>query len=171
MKVFCKSFGLLCAFLFLGLASALCWPLASFQVVLDAGRGGEKELFVTAPVLLGQELQGRIIHSVQLSPVIDIYRVQEGRIWAWQEKIMSHNAGLPSLRPERGRFYLDPPWMILEGTGDSWQEIIYRVGTEELGRNELCVFFQPCLELWRILPGKRIVLKNSTKRRAFFTFL
>ena len=99
-----------------------------------------------------------MLHSVQLTPVIDVYRVQEGRIWAWQTRIMSHNAGLPSLAPGRGRFVSEPPWMIMEGGGASWQEISYRVGTEDLGKNEFRVPPGMWVDLWRLFPGQRLIV-------------
>lgn len=119
----------------------------------------QDEIVYHGPVLLGRGVTNTIIHSVQLTPVIDEYRVQEGRIWAWREKILSHNAGLPSLKPERGRFAYDPPWMIVEGTGAAWESFVYRVGTEELGKNELCISPAPCRELWREMPGARLLFQ------------
>jgi hypothetical protein len=139
-------------------AIVLGWPLHALEVgPADSGASRDAAVALRVPALLGRSIQTRMIHSVQLTPVIDEYRVQEGRIWAWREKIMSHNAGLPSLRPERGRFAYDPPWMIVEGTGQSWESIVYRVGTGELGGNELCLPPSPCRELWREMPGERLV--------------
>ncbi|SBV93445.1 conserved exported hypothetical protein [uncultured delta proteobacterium] len=134
------------------------WPLHALEITraTPESRAGDS-MVLRAPALLGRPVQAGIIHSVQLTPVIDEYRVQEGRLWTWQERIMSHNAGLPSLKPERGRFVYDPPWMIVEGTGESWETIVYRVGTGELGRNTLCVSPSPCRDLWREMPGARLV--------------
>ena len=83
---------------------------------------------------------------------------------------MSHNAGLPSLKPERGRFLYDSPWMIVQGGGQSWKTLHYRVGTETLGKNELCIFPRPCRELWRELPGKQIVFQVVPSRLCHFVF-
>lgn len=129
--------------------------------IRKAGPDGSRqdERVYHGPILLGRGVTNTIIHSVQLTPVIDEYRVQEGRIWAWREKILSHNAGLPSLKPERGRFAYDPPWMIVEGTGAAWESFLYRVGTEGLGKNELCIFPDPCRELWREIPGARLLFQ------------
>lgn len=134
------------------------WPLTALEIreTDSATQENEKRILHT-PALLGTAMSSMIVHSVQLTPVIDEYRIQEGRIWAWREHIMSHNAGLPSLRPEQGRFVYDPPWMIVEGTGESWSRFIYRVGTEALGKNVLCVSSLPCRELWREMPGARLL--------------
>lgn len=146
------------------------WPLQALEIreFTPGTRGGAVVAHI--PMLLGISVTTSIIHSVQLTPVIDEYRVQEGRIWSWREKIMSHNAGLPSLKPERGRFIMDPPWMIVEGTGQSWERFVYRVGTETLGRNELCVSPHPCRELWRELPGKRIAFEIVFPRLRLWPF-
>ncbi len=133
------------------------WPVDALEIREAAPGAADGEVFFRAPVLLGQRVTTQIIHSVQLTPVVDEYTVQEGRIWGWREKIRSHNAGLPSITPERGRFVYDPPWMIVEGGGHSWQSLYYRVGNETLGKNELRVFPCPRRELWREIPGKRLV--------------
>ena len=143
---------------------AILWPLDALQISHAAPRGAGEETILQVPALLGRTVRNTIIHSVQLTPVIDEYRIQEGRIWAWRERIMSHNAGLPSLKPDRGRFVFEPPWMIVEGTGASWENFLYRVGTETLGRNELCIFPRPCRELWREMPGKRLVFRVVAAR-------
>lgn len=136
------------------------WPVDVLEIAVAApGSNEAKDALLRSPALLGRDVSNTIIHSVQLTPVIDIYRIQEGRICAWQEKIMSHNAGLPSLKPARGRFTYAPPWMIVEGTGDAWRRIVYRVGTERLGRNEIRVFPRPRRELWREAPGAKLVFQ------------
>ncbi len=135
--------------------SLALWPVD----MLDVRKGAEDgPLLFSLRAPLGTAFATRMVHSVQRTPVIDEYRVQEGRIWGWREHIMSHNAGLPSLRPERGRFLSAPPWMIVEGGGASWPAIRYRVGTEELGKNEFILPRQPVRELWREFPGTLLVL-------------
>lgn len=157
-----------CLLLFFPVISAFTWPLDTFEAVIAApGNPEDGRVIVQQDILLGQDIENMIIHSVQRTPVIDTYRAQEGRIWAWREKIQSHNAGLPSLKPERGRFLYDAPWMIVEGGGASWETIHYRVGTEELGKNELSVFGKPAIQLWREVPGKRLTLRVVRASRAF----
>ena len=111
---------------------------------------------------MGRGYETRIIHSVQLTPVVDRYRILEGRIWGWQELVLSHNAGLPFSAPERGRFGFDAPWMVVEGGGALWSEIRYRVGTERLGKN---AFYYPsagAAELWRDVPGRALLFTVTT---------
>ncbi|GHV54454.1 hypothetical protein FACS1894206_07290 [Deltaproteobacteria bacterium] len=144
--------------LFLLPLALINWPVDRLEIIIP---GENDRIFAGVPSLLGRDVQNTIIHSVQLTPVIDTYRVQEGRIFAWREAIMSHNAGLPSLKPERGRFVYDSPWMIVEGGGASWSEIRYRVGTEQLGKNKICIFNRDCQDLWREVPGKLLVFRVS----------
>lgn len=146
----------LCAFALLSCIAVLAWPVDVLKIHQFLPNEENKLLF-SCPAPLGFAYHTRMLHSVQLSPVLDIQRVQEGRIWPWQEHIMSHNAGLPSLTPGRGRFISDPPWMIMEGGGAFWQEIYYRVGTESLGKNEFRVPPDDWVELWRPFPGKRLI--------------
>lgn len=139
----------------------LGWPLDGLEIRrVNSGSLITSEIVFCTPVLLGRGMTNTIIHSVQLTPVIDEYRIQEGRIWAWQEKILSHNAGLPSLKPEHGRFVFDPPWMIVEGTRQSWDHLYYRVGTEEFGKNILCISSYPCHNLWKDERGKRLQFRS-----------
>lgn len=157
-----------CSLLLLSLASAIAWPLDTLKVSIAApGKADDGAVLVQKEILLGRDIENTIIHSVQLTPVVDVYRAQEGKIWAWREKIQSHNAGLPSLKPERGRFIYDAPWMIVEGGGASWERIHYRVGTETLGKNVLCVFADSCRELWREVPGKLLTIQVIPAVRDF----
>ena len=114
----------------------------------------------TAP--LGQEVWTQYIHSVERTPVLDCYRVVNGRIWSWREYVRSHNAGLPFQKPVFGRFVMDAPWMIVEGGRHAWERLALRVGNAELGRNA----FAYCRGMpaeWRPLyeshPGKRLLLE------------
>jgi len=84
---------------------------------------------------LGQECGTGYIHSVQRTPVLDVYRIIGGRIWSWREYTQSHNAGLPFQAPAFGRFRLHAPWMATEGGRQAWPRIVLRVGDAELGRN------------------------------------
>ena len=140
---------------------AICtatWPIDFFEVRLAENHDSVLFSFRSP---LGQSFSTKVIHSVQRTPVIDDYRVQQSRIWGWREHIMSHNAGLPSIRPERGRFLYASPWIIVEGGGASWTSIRYRIGTEDLGRNEFFVPHAPVRELWREFPGKAVVFSVS----------
>lgn len=148
-----------CVFFGLTTLGVTGWPVDNLEIVFSKNKPETRDVLLREPVLLGQEVTNTIIHSVQLTPVTDVYRVQEGRIWTWREKIMSHNAGLPSLKPERGRFAYDAPWMIVEGDSVAHERIYYRVGNERFGKNVVCVHSRPCLELWREFPDMRLALE------------
>ncbi|MDL2307257.1 DUF1850 domain-containing protein [Desulfovibrio sp. OttesenSCG-928-C06] len=145
----------------LGAAALSGWPVDTLEIA-DTREGA---ILHSSPVPLGCELETRIIHSVQLTPVVDFYRFQQGGLWGWREAIRSHNAGLPSQAPETGQFYQHGDWMILEGSAKPLPVIYYRVGTEKLGRNEITLPQKPDLpvELWRNHPGKRLSLKAVKK--------
>jgi hypothetical protein len=119
----------------------------------------ETPLFVAiAP--LGQEFSTEYIHSVQRTPVQDVYRIVGERIWSWQERVQSHNAGLPFARPPSGRFYTTPPWMIFEGGRQAWENIFLRVGNAELGRNLFSYGTKaPHAALYERFPGRRLQLR------------
>ncbi|MDR1472042.1 MAG: DUF1850 domain-containing protein [Synergistaceae bacterium] len=110
-------------------------PVNRFEIT-DAGG-----TLYASPVPNGASFVTRYIHSVQLTPVVDDYRFANGRIWGWEERVQSNNAGLPSIPPERGRFIMASPWMIVRGGGESHSVIVHRVGSAEFGLNT-----------WRLLP-------------------
>lgn len=145
-----------CALVVLCLLAAFLWPVDVLEIRRVSSKETEEGLLFAVPVPLGHDVRTRMIHSVQQTPVEDVYRIQEGRIWNWQERVMSHNAGLPSLSPPRGRFFSDPPWMVFEGGGASWPALLYRVGNEELGRNICFLPFGRELPLWRLVPDERL---------------
>ena len=85
----------------------------------------------------GDSFTLRFIHSVENTPVEDEYRGVNGRIRLWEERTVSHNAGLPSEAPRNGRFIMGPDWMHVRGGGQSLALMRYRVGNKDLGRNIL----------------------------------
>jgi hypothetical protein len=131
--------------------------------------GRDTPLFM-ASAPLGQEFSTEYIHSVQRTPVQDIYRIVDGRMWSWQEHVQSHNAGLPFARPSFGRFRMAPPWMVFEGGRQSWESIVLRVGNVELGQNIFSYGAEaPRVALYERFPGKR--LQVGVERRPLMTLL
>lgn len=124
---------------------------------------GRTTLF-SAPVSLGAPFVTEYVHSVQLTPVIDEYRILQGRLWSWEERVQSHNAGLPYDAPPRGRFILAPPWMIVRGGGIGTERIVYRIGTAELGRNLWRLPPYEDIEAYAILPSARVFIETSVER-------
>jgi hypothetical protein len=118
--------------------------------------GDPAGIVFSARANLGQEYRTRYIHSVQLTPVVDVYRILQGRIRQWQEWTRSHNAGLPSMAPGNGRFVFSPPWMVMEGGRNSWRRIVYRVGDKDFGRNEFAFGRGAWIPLYRTHAGRRL---------------
>lgn len=148
----------------LALTALLLRPIDALTIRLapsaatNAAPGRDAPLFM-AVAPLGQEFSTVYLHSVQRTPVQDIYRIVDGRIWSWQERVQSHNAGLPFARPPFGRFRLDSPWMIFEGGRQSWESILLRVGNAELGQNLFSYGTEaPSVALYKRFPGERLQL-------------
>ena len=146
-------------------ALALLWRPVDVLVMREAppphGDASQPPVF-EGIAQLGQEVWTQYLHSVQLTPVLDCYRVVNGRIWSWREYVRSHNAGLPFQKPAFGRFVMDGPWMIVEGGRQAWERLALRVGNAELGRNAFA-YGRGMPVVWRPLyqshPGKRLLLE------------
>jgi hypothetical protein len=150
------------ALLLLGLAGVGLWPV-DFLVV-GAGEGGiaREELMP-----LGRVFATRYLHSVQLSPVEDVYMVRDGLVRQWRGKVQSQNAGLPTVLPERTRFYLEGPWLVFEGRLPALKELVLRVGDVDLGRNLLRVGAGEWEEIYETFAGRRLYF--FAERRIFGT--
>lgn len=107
------------------------WRIDSFQILDNDGN----TLFV-APARVGNVFTTRYIHSVEKTPVEDEYRIVSGRLWMWEERVRSSNAGLPSIRPVNGRFIETQEWFIYQGGRTSVEEYYYRVGDSRFGLNQ-----------------------------------
>lgn len=154
------------------LLAALPHPIDALVVRFAApGISGNGAPLFAASAPLGQAFATEYIHSVQLTPVEDIYRIVNGKIWSWQERVQSHNAGLPFARPPFGRFRMDdPPWMVIEGGRQSWDAIVLRVGDAELGRNRFSYGVKMSrTALFERFPGQRLELR--VERRPLMTLL
>lgn len=137
----------------LALAGSLClWPIDFMEIQSSEGR------VLALPLRSGQAFVARYIHSVELTPVEDEYRVVGGRLWVWEERVQSHNAGLPFEAPRNGRFIMDPPWMRVQGGRLSLGELFYRVGNAEYGKNEWSFPPFPPVAIHQLYPGKRMAL-------------
>jgi hypothetical protein len=119
----------------------------------DAGR-----VVLSFPAYLGGSFSTEYIHSVQLCPVIDIYKVAggaEGRreMFLWEERTQSTNAGLPTEAPRNGRFVHETPWYRYIGGGHSFRSIRLRVGDWRIGRNTLTTPSGEVVRLYERFPG------------------
>jgi hypothetical protein len=143
----------------LALPAILLHPVDALVIRSSSGGESSEPLFA-AGAPLGRQFTTEYLHSVQLTPVQDIYHIVNGRIWSWQERVRSHNAGLPFSRPPFGRFRMDGPWMVIEGGRQSWREIHLRVGDAELGRNLFSWGREsPPTRLYERFPGRRLQLE------------
>ena len=134
------------------LASILMWPVDFMEIQSKDTR------ILAMPLYSGQIFTTRYIHSVQLTPVEDEYVIVGGRLWGWEERVQSHNAGLPFDAPSNGRFIVDPPWMRIQGGRHSWESLIYRVGTDSFGKNEWGFPPLPPIKIYQLHPGKRVTI-------------
>lgn len=123
-----------------------------------------EEVLVDEYMYLGSLFETGYIHSVQKTPVEDVYVVVDGKLWLWEERVVSHNAGLPSESPYRGYFLSDKEWMHFFGGRYSTKRYMLRVGDNVLGRN-VCRFYgrSDWIDLFDIVPGKRCVVSVETK--------
>lgn len=139
----------------LGLCTVAALPNLPVNCFSISSRG---KTLCSSPAPNATAFVATYIHSVQLTPVIDDYRISCGTIWIWEERVRSHNAGLPFDAPERGRFLMRPPWMIVQGGRRRFKEIAYRVGTEEFGKNvwRLRPFTE--IEAYKKYPSARVVM-------------
>lgn len=118
-------------------------------LILRSSSGSILERFYISP---GDSFTLRFIHSVEQTPVEDEYRGVGGRIRLWEERTVSHNAGLPSEAPRNGRFIMGKDWMHVRGGGCSYQLVRYRVGNENLGKNILIVSGGKKIDLFEKYP-------------------
>ena len=130
----------------------------------------EKEGLFSQPVRIGEKIYTGYIHSVQLTPVEDEYKVVDNLLWLWEERVVSHNAGLPTQAPRNGTFSQDDRWMYLRGGRYNWPSIHLRVGDNLLGRNWLTLGKTDQNLLYEMFPGKRLTFQIS-EETLFFSIL
>lgn len=119
------------------------------------------DVVLAAALPAGGSFVTTYIHSVQLTPVIDDYRICNGKIWGWEERIQSHNAGLPFDAPKYGRMIYNAPWMTVQGGRHAHDRIVYRVGTADLGQNVWNIPPFPNIEAYKKYSGKRLFMHVS----------
>ena len=80
-----------------------------YQILVLASPAGER--FCELQIGTGDGFVLRFIHSVERTPVESEYRVLSGRIWQFEERIVSHNAGLPTEALPNAGFLMTREWM------------------------------------------------------------
>ena len=150
-----------CCIIF-GSIGIVFWPVSSLAI-----HDAADNIVFQEALPLGRSFETRYIHSVQLTPVEDLYYVINGRVCQWQTRVQSQGAGLTSVTLPQGRFRFDAPWLIFEGQAISMEEFFLRVGNSVIGQN--------CLRLgnsawWPLYPrfnGKRLRVA-ATWQRLFY---
>jgi len=136
-------------------------PIPSVEILV----GGR--LWFKVPVALGAKFETSYEHSVQKTPVIDEYVISCGRIWQWQERVKSHNAGLPFEVPRNGKFLTTNEWFYFRGGRWNWSCFFLRVGNDILGKNVI-VFGDGFIDgaskkttykLFAMLRGRRLAVR------------
>ncbi|GAB6280962.1 MAG: hypothetical protein STSR0007_10960 [Thermovirga sp.] len=110
------------------------------------------------PVPIGARFILSYIHSVEKTLVEDDYRIVGKRIWSWEERVLSQNAGMPFVTPRNGRLIMDGKWLRFRGGRYMWSVLFYRVGNETFGMNEFFVLppYTAHYKLFKIFPSKRL---------------
>ncbi len=108
------------------------------------------------PMPLPDSVVSVYIHSVQKTPVEDVYYMRGGCLWQWEERFISHNAGLPVESPPNACFLKTAEWMIIRGGRLALENLVYRVGSESLGRNLLIFPNNEECALYTMYPGERL---------------
>jgi hypothetical protein len=121
-------------------------------------------VLLASPVPNGFPFTTAYVHSVEKTPVIDLYRIIGGKIWAWEEYVRSHNAGLPFDAPEHGAFIMaDSGWMTVRGGRRAMESIAYRVGNADIGQNKwrLPPYFVNAYEKY---PSRRVFIESGVRK-------
>ncbi len=136
------------------LAAVAGWRVDVFQMTASDG-----SMIFQSPVSLGHKFTTRYIHSVELTPVEDEYKILNGLLWTWEERVRSTNAGLPFDKPRYGRFIDTGEWMIFQGGRMSWKEYYYRIGNKNIGRNQITLEPFGRRNFYELFEGERLVIR------------
>lgn len=134
------------------------WRVDNFLIFNGAG-----DLVLSATAANGNKFTTRYIHSVELTPIEDEYRIVDGKIWMWEERVRSSGAGLPSMRPKNGRFLASGGWLIYQGSRNPVSQYYYRIGNQYFGLNQ--ADFAPFgrKDFYKIYTGEKLLVKVEAK--------
>lgn len=104
---------------------------------------------------LGALWETKYIHSLELTEVEDVYVFVDKNFWLWEERVKSHNAGLPTEAPRCGFFVSDSEWMRFFGGRFSAQKQTIRIGDELIGRNQFRFVPEGWLPVFELCPRSR----------------
>lgn len=148
-----KAFLFILSLPLLFLVALAGWKVDVFRITDDAG-----DTIISCPVALGQRVITGYIHSVELTPVEDEYRVLDGKIWMWEERVRSSNAGLPSMKPQQGRFIQTDDWLVYQGGRTRVRQYYYRIGNSIFGLNRISFAQIGCRKLYEAFKGERLTV-------------
>jgi len=134
---------------------AYCLGLPVYVLSVSRGNGGPVIRRIVSP---GTPIVLRYIHSVERTPVEDELRAAGGRLWQWEVRVRSHNAGLPSEPGNCGRFFPGGEFMIFRGGRLSFPMLRYRAGNGAVGENTLRIAGEKWF-LHDLFPGELLLFK------------
>ena len=135
----------------------LAYFLGAPVYVFSVSRGDGKAVFRRI-VFPGTPIVFSYIHSVERTPVEDELRSVGGRLWQWEVRVRSHNAGLPSEPGKCGRFFAGGEFMVFRGGRLSFTMLRYRAGNDAVGENTLRIAGEKWL-LHDLFPGELLLFK------------
>lgn len=126
-------------------------------------RFGCEELNISKTASLGTSWETRYVHSLELTEVEDVYIFVDKKIWLWEERVKSHNAGLPTETNRSGFFKSDREWMRFFGGRFSAKELTVRIGDESLGKNQFRFPPGDWLSVFDLCPNSRCEVSMSCR--------
>lgn len=138
-------------------------PVDSLSLYRHSGQAAQNGATWYALLPLGQAFTTVYEHSVERTPVEDLYFVSGTALYPWRTRTRSHNAGLPGIAPQHGRFLTEDSWLVLEGGHFPLESVRLRVGDVHLGRNELFINEDRRLELYTLFSGERVLLSPGRR--------
>lgn len=133
-------------------------PLPSLSIEFSTGSmGGERV------VALGEMWETRYIHSLELTEVEDVYVFVDGKIWLWEERVKSHNAGLPTEPSRTGFFSIDEKWMRFFGGRFFSDRLVLRIGDNAIGRNQFRFPPGRWFDVFSYVPKSRCVVELKAR--------
>jgi hypothetical protein len=122
--------------------AALVVSGAAFYVVHSRGKNSEAgqsllvikdqdsgKVYGKWPLKEGEEFSIEFIHSVNKSPVRELYRIEDGMIHPFAVRFYTFGAGMQSVLEEGQTFNWDGDAMVISGLTASFKELNYIVGT------------------------------------------
>lgn len=136
------------AALLLAAVIVLLFTFPQYLLIRDADTGFIRRIYRCPP---GSVFAVEFKHSVNLTPVIDTFRAEDGYIKAESSLFYSYGAGMPTeLNPGESFSYTEDGGMLISGMSYTYEKLSYIVGTvydhylifpetgEKLNLKELC---------------------------------